>query len=81
MTKIVGQHLELVCGEGAVVPQHLVVTWSAGALNTLVAQQVEISLGGVVDPLIHHCSSQSIPIPVLVIVGWEESEQIKSLYH
>ena len=81
MTKIVWQHLELVCGEGAIVPQHLVVTRSAGALDALVAQQVEISLSGMVDPLVHHRSCQSVPIPVLIIIRWEEPEQMKSFYH
>ena len=77
MTQVVGEHLQLISSEGAVVPQDLVVAGSAGALDTLVTEQVEVSLRGVVDALVHHSPGQSIAVPVFVVVGWEEPEEDK----
>ena len=83
-------YLELVSCELSVVPEYLVVTGPAGALDALVAQQVEISLQdkdnqedkpslgiylrGMVDPLVHHSPGQGVPIAILVIVSREKSE-------
>ena len=53
VTQVVGEDLQLVSGELTFVPQHLVVTGSAGALDPLVTQQVEVSLGGMVDALVN----------------------------
>ena len=75
MTQVVGEHLQLISSEGAVVPQDLVVAGSAGALDTLVTEQVEVSLRGVVDALVHHSPGQSIAVLVFVIVCWEEPEK------
>merc|ERR1719430_1836849 len=44
-------------------------------------QQVEISLCRMVDALIDHCASQSVPIPILVIVHWEEPGVMPLLHH
>ena len=77
MTQVVGEHLQLISSEGAVVPQDLVVAGSAGALDALVTEQVEVSLRRVVDALVHHSPGQSIAVPVFVVVGWEEPEEDK----
>ena len=42
---------------------------AAGPLDTLVTHQVEVTLCGVVDPLVHHGARQGIAAPVLVCVG------------
>ena len=78
VTQVVGEDLQLVSGELAVVPQHLVVTGSAGALDPLVTQQVEVSLGGMVDALVHHGAGQGVTVPVLVVVRGEESANKKT---
>ena len=78
VTQEVGENLQLVSGELTVVPQHLVVTGSAGALDPLVTQQVEVSLGGMVDALVHHGPSQGVTVPVLVVVRGEESANKKT---
>ena len=67
VTKVVGQHLELVCREGTVVPQHLVVTRSAGALDTLVTQQVKVSLGWMVDPWSTTVPAKALPFLYLLL--------------
>ena len=72
MAEIVGEGLQLVSGEVAVVPQHLVVTGPGGALDPLVRDQVEITLGGMVDPLVHHSPGQSVPVLVFVVVSGEK---------
>jgi len=72
VTQVVGENLQLVSGELTVVPQHLVVAGSAGALDALVTQQVEVALGGMVDALVHHGPGQSVPVPVLVVVRGEK---------
>ena len=53
------------------------MTRPAGALDSLVAEKVEISLGGMVDPLVHHGPRQGIPVPVLVVVRWEKPGKYK----
>ena len=75
MTEVVGQGLQLVSGQVAVVPEDLVVTRPGGALDTLVRHQVEISLGGMVDALVHHSPGQSVPVLVFVVVGREKPSQ------
>ena len=75
MTQVVGEHLQLISSEGAVVPQDLVVAGSAGALDTLVTEQVEVSFRGMVDSLVNNGSSQCIAILVLVGVCREESKE------
>ena len=72
MAEEVGQGFKLVGREIVVVP--LVVAVPAGPLDTLVTHQVEVTLCGVVDPLVHHGASQGIAAPVLVCVGWEKPE-------
>ena len=53
----------------------LVVTGPAGALDALVAEEVEVALSGMVDALVHHGASQSVPVAVLVVVCGEESTE------
>ena len=72
VTEIVGQLLQIISGQVVVVPENLVVTRPAGALDSLVTEQVEISLSGMVDPLVHHGPGQSVPILVFVVVSREE---------
>ena len=68
MAEVIGQHLQVVGSEVVVVPQHLVVARPAGALDTLVTKQVEVTLGWVIDTLIHYSTRQSIAVPVLITV-------------
>ena len=72
--EIVFSYLELVSRETAVVPKDLVVAGPARPLDALVAQEVEVPFGGVVDALVHHGACQGIAILVLVVVQWEEPE-------
>ena len=72
MAEIVGEGLQLVSGQVAVVPQHLVVTGPGGALDALVRDQVEVPLGGMVDALVHHGAGQCVPVLVFVVVSREE---------
>ena len=65
-------YLQLICGEAAVVPEHLIVAGPARPLDPLVAEEVEVSLGGVVDALVHHGPRQSVPVPILVIISREK---------
>ena len=53
------------------------MTRPAGALDSLVAEEVEISLGGMVNPLVHHGPRPDVSVPVLVIVRWEKPENYK----
>ena len=79
VTQVVGEDLQLVSGELTVVPQHLVVTGSAGALDPLVTQQIEVSLGGMVDPMVNHSPSQSVAVLVLVVISWEKPRKLLEL--
>ena len=56
-------YLELVSCELSVVPEHLVVTGPTGALDALVAQQVEISLQD-------KDNQEDKPASVFTSVGW-----------
>ena len=59
------------------VISYLVVTGPAGALDPLVAEQVEVALSGMVDPLVYHSPRQSVPVTILVVVCWEEPAGIE----
>ena len=72
MAQTVGQGLQLVGGQVAVVPEDLVVAGPGGALDALVRDQVEVPLGGMVDALVHHGAGQSVPVLVFVVVSREE---------
>ena len=72
MAEVVGELLHRVRRHPAVVPQHLVVAGPGGALDPLVRDQVEITLGGMVDPLVHHSPGQSVPVLVFVVVSGEK---------
>ena len=48
------------------------MTGTAGSLDALVAEEVEVPLSGMVDALVHHGPRQSVPVAVLVVVRWEE---------
>ena len=65
-------HLQFVCRKAAVVPQDLVVAGSASPLDPLVAEEVEVALGRMVDALVHHGPRQSVAVPVLVVIGGEK---------
>ena len=75
MAEVVGQGLQLVSGQVAVVPEDLVVAGPGGAPDALVRDQVEIPLGGMVDALVHHGPGQSVPILVFVVVSREEPKK------
>ena len=81
MAEVVGQGLQLVGGQVAVVPEDLVVAGPGGALDGLVRDQVEVTLGGMVDPLVHHGAGQDVPVLVLVLVVWEEPGVMPLLHH
>lgn len=42
--------------------RYLVVRGPAGALNALVRDEIEVSLGGVVYPLVYHGASEDVAI-------------------
>ena len=90
MTEVVGESLQLVCREVAVVPEDVVVARPAGPLDPLVRHQIEVALDmfskymtdirpchlcWVIDPLVHHRPGQGVPVLVLVAVGGEEPER------
>ena len=56
----------------------LVVTRPAGSLDALVTEEVEISLSGVVDPLVHYGPRQSVAVAILVVVRREKPAGIES---
>ena len=66
MAEIIGEHLEVISGKIVVIPEDLIVTRSAGSLNTLVAHKIEISFCWVVDTLVNHSTRECVPVPVLV---------------
>ena len=70
--KLPKSYLQLVCGEATVIPVDLVVAGPACPLDPLVAEEVEVSLGRVVDALVHHGPRQSVPIPIFVIISREK---------
>ena len=89
MTEVVGESLQLVSREVAVVPEDVVVARPAGPLDPLVRHQIEVALHmfskymtdirschlcWVIDPLVHHSPGQGVPIAILVIVSREKSE-------
>ena len=69
VAEVVGEDLQLIGREVAVVPEYLVVARSTRPLDPLVAEQVEVTLGGVVYPLVHHGASQGVAVLVLVVVS------------
>ena len=81
MAEIVGQGLQLVGGQVAVVPEDLVVAGPGGALDALVRDQVEVTLGGMVDALVHHGAGQDVPVLVLVLVVGKEPGVMPLLHH
>ena len=72
MAQVVGEGLQIIRVEVAVVPEDVVVAGPGGALDALVRDQVEVTLGGMVDALVHHGPGQSVPILVFVVVSREE---------
>ena len=81
MAEVVGQGLQLVGGQVAVVPEDLVVAGPGGALDALVRDQVEVTLGGMVDALVHHSASKDVPVLVLVLVVGKEPGVMPLLHH
>ena len=90
MTEVVGESLQLVSREVAVVPEDVVVARPARPLDPLVRHQIEVALNmfskymtdisschlcWVIDPLVHHRPGQGVPVLVLVAVGGEEPER------
>ena len=90
MTEVVGESLQLVSREVAVVPEDVVVARPARPLDPLVRHQIEVALHmfskymtdispchlcWVIDPLVHHSPGQGVPVLVLVAVGGEEPER------
>ena len=80
MEEVVSQDLQLVSSRLHVIPEHLVMAGPAGPLNTLVAQEVEVSLCGMVDTLVHQSTSQGIAFPVLVLVHGQGKNPVWCLF-
>ena len=74
MAQVVGEGLQIIRVEVAVVPEDVVVAGPGGALDPLVGHQVEVALGGVVDALVYHGACQCVSILVFVVVQREEPE-------
>ena len=55
------------------------MTGSAGALDALMAKEVEIPFSRMVDSLINNCASQCISISVLIVVCWEKPLKEKNV--
>ena len=81
MTEVVGQGLQLISVMVRVVPEDLVVAGPGGALDGLVRDQVEVTLGGMVDALVHHGAGQDVPVLVLVLVVGKEPGVMPLLHH
>ena len=76
VAQIVSEGLEVISVEVRVVPEDVVVAGPGGALDSLVGHQVEVSLRGVVYPLVDDSAGQGIPVLVLVGVCREESKSL-----
>ena len=59
----VSQHLKFVSRHHHFITEHLVVAGPPGALK---AQKVEVTLGWVIDAMVHHSASQRIAVVGLV---------------
>ena len=75
VAQVVGEGLQIIRVEVAVVPEDVVVAGPGGALDPLVGHQVEVALGGVVDALVDHRAGESVTVLVFVVVGWKESRR------
>ena len=75
VAQVVGEGLQIIRVEVAVVPEDVVVAGPGGALDPLVGHQVEVALGGVVDALVDHRAGESVTVLVFVLVGWKESRR------
>ena len=73
MAQVVGEGLQIIRVEVAVVPEDVVVAGPGGPLDPLVGHQVEVALGGMVDALVDHRAGKSVTVLVFVVVGWKES--------
>jgi len=60
MAQIVGDRLQFVLRELVVVSQNVVVSWTAGTLNTVMAAQEEIELARMRDDRIDHCAWRNV---------------------
>ena len=81
VAQLVGQLLKLVSVEVVVIPEDVIVAGPGGALDSLVGHQVEVSLCGVVYPLVDDSAGQGIPVLVLVGVCREESESLMRILY
>ena len=77
VAQLVRQLLQLVRVEVIVVPEHVVVARSAGALDALVAAQVEVELCRMRDPDVDRCAGGDVAAlaALLLLVGTEKSEE------
>ena len=75
VAQLVRQLLQLVRVEVVVVPEDVVVAGPGGALDALVAAQVEVELGGVGDPDVHRGPRRDVPglTRLLLLVRAEQS--------
>jgi len=53
VAQLIGQLLQFISLKPVIIPEYVVVGWSAGPLDSLVGAQVEVELGGVSDPDVH----------------------------
>merc|ERR1719186_542353 len=81
MTQEVGQPLQVVGRHVAVIPQDVVVGGAAGALNSLMGQEVVVALSGVVDALVNHSARDhvTVPVHVVLVVGRGEEASVMPL--
>ena len=79
---LIGELLQLVGAEVVVVPEHMVVGRTGGALNTGVTAQVEVELGRVGDPHVHGGARGDVEgLPDLVLLVHGEETGVVAFLH
>ena len=70
----VGEQLQGVCAEAVLIHQHVVVSRLVVALQTRVAVEEKVKLGGVADARVHDSARHAVARLVLVVsVCWEQA--------
>ncbi|KAK2174076.1 hypothetical protein NP493_830g00026 [Ridgeia piscesae] len=83
VTQLISQHLQLICTEVIVIPQHVVVRGSTGPLDASVTAQVEVKLSRMCDSDID-CrpgGDVSTLANLVLAVGTEQPRVVTFLHH
>lgn len=81
VTELVGEALELVGVEVVVIPQHVVMTWTASALNALVRAEVEVEFSGMRNAGVDSGAGRDVArlAGLFLLVGAEEPRVVALL--